>query len=326
MLANILVPTDGSVPSQQAAEFGVKLAKLSHGKVCALYVADIGRILSTGESIFPYDSAGPGSIDEAFIGLQSSSLKEGDIATEFVEELAKSSGVPCEKMVIKGYPASEILRVAEEKRMDLVVIGSIGRTGSTEFLLGGVAGRVVQNSIVPVLVVPGAACCQSKQPLSFALDNILTPTDGSEPSEMAAKFGVRIAKISNGKVSALYVVDTSKLVSLAGYTSSLDKNSSNAVKEASAKLRNFSLKEGEAAVQFIEEFAGDLDVPCRKIVVEGYPASEILRVAEDEGMDLIVMGNIGKTGSEDIYLGGVAGKVVRNSGVPVLVVPKGRSH
>lgn len=39
--------------------------------------------------------------------------------------------------------------------MDIIVMGSIGKTGSGDFLLGGVAGKVVMNSTVPVLVVPG---------------------------------------------------------------------------------------------------------------------------------------------------------------------------
>ncbi|MFB3765365.1 MAG: universal stress protein [Methanotrichaceae archaeon] len=324
MLDNILIPTDGSVPSERAAEFGVKLAKLSHGKVSALYVVDTGKTISLGDSIFPFENVSPTAIDEMFTGIQSSSQKEGEIATEFVERLAKSSGVPCKKMVVKGYPANEILKIAEENKIDLIVIGSIGRTGSTEFLLGGVAGRVVQNSIVPVLVVPGADYSHSRQPLNFALNSILTPTDGSEPSEQAAKFGVRLAKLSRGRVSALYVADTSKLMSLLG--SAPDKTGSSAINDASARLRSFSLKEGETAVQLIEEFAKDLDVPFEKMIIEGYPASEILRVAEENRMDLIAMGSIGKTGLEDIYLGGVAGKVVRNASVPVLVVPKDKSR
>jgi len=326
MLDNILIPTDGSLPSERAAEFGVKLAKLSHGKVCALHVADIGKTLPIGESIFPFDSIGPNATGGVFTSLQNISLKGGEIATQFVEELARSSDVPCEKMIIKGYPASEILRVAEEDKMDLIVIGRVGKTASEDILLGGVAGRVVQNSSVPVLVVPEADFRLSRQPHSFALNNILIPTDGSEPSERSAKFGVKFAKLSHGKISALYVVDTSKLISLSDSAFRPDKDSFNVINDASTKLRNFSIKEGESAVQFIEEFSGDLDVPYERMIVEGYPASEILRIAEEDKMDLIVMGSIGRTGSEDIYLGGVAGKVVRNSNVPVLVVPKGKSR
>jgi nucleotide-binding universal stress UspA family protein len=329
MLDNILIPTDGSVPSERAAEFGVRLAKLSHGKVHALYVADTSKILQFGGSVFPFNDVSPSTINEASIGLQSFARKEGEMATEFVEGLARDLGVPCERMVIEGYPASEILRVAKEDGMDLVVMGSIGRTGSEEVLLGGVAGRVVRNSAVPVLVVPGDSCYASSSAANLKsnnLNNILTPTDGSDHSERAAELGVRLAKLSHGKVHALYVADTSKLVSLLGSSLHMDDIDSNTAQEASSGLRGFALKEGEKATQLIDEFARDSGVPCERMVVEGYPASEILRVAKEDGMDLIVMGSIGRTGLGKVYLGGVAGKVVRNSVVPVLVVPANKSQ
>ncbi len=71
-----------------------------------------------------------------------------------IQELARNSGVPCEKLNIEGYPANEILRVAEDNKVDIIVMGSIGKTGLGDFLLGGVAGKVVMKSKVPVLVVP----------------------------------------------------------------------------------------------------------------------------------------------------------------------------
>ena len=50
------------------------------------------------------------------------------------------------------------------------------------------------------------------------------------------------------------------------------------------------------------------------------PASEILRIAEDDKIDVIVMDSIGKTGLEKFLMGSIAEKVVRNSKLPVLIV------
>jgi nucleotide-binding universal stress UspA family protein len=328
MLVNILIPTDGSAPAERAAELGIRLASLSHGKVYALYVADTSKILAFGGSVFPFDDMGPNTINEASIGLQGFARKEGEMATKFVEGLAREFGVPCERLVVEGYPASEILEAAKEDGVDLIVMGSIGRTGSEEVLLGGVAGRVVRSSAVSVLVVPGNSCYASKDSSKLKSDNlgnILIPIDGSEHSERAAELGVRLASLSHGKVHALYVADTSRLVSLMGSCLHMDDIDSNTAKEASTGLMNFALKEGETATELVDEIARDSGVPCERMVVKGYPASEILRVAQD-GMDLIVMGSIGMTGLGEAYLGGVAGKVVRNSIVPVLVVPGRKSN
>jgi len=154
MLENILITTDGSKPSEQAAEYGIELAKRIKGKVLALYVADTSKFTSGLSPTDPFLDLSPQVINDAFISLRSFALQEGEIATQMIQELARNSGVPCEKLNIEGYPANEILRVAEDNKVDIIVMGSIGKTGLGDFLLGGVAGKVVMKSKVPVLVVP----------------------------------------------------------------------------------------------------------------------------------------------------------------------------
>jgi len=155
MLENILITTDGSKPSEQAAEYGIELAKRLKGKVLALYVADTSKFTSGGGPIGPFVDLSPQAINDAFISLRCFATQEGEMATQMIQELARKSGVPCEKIIIEGYPANEILRVAEDNEIDIIVMGSIGKTGLGDFLLGGVAGKVVMKSRVPVLVVPG---------------------------------------------------------------------------------------------------------------------------------------------------------------------------
>ncbi len=146
MFEKILVATDGSECSNRAAEMGISLAKLSGSKVTALYVAQrksaaIGGL--TGDRI-----------DEVVTGMWRAVKEEGERATRQVEEMAGKSGVAVERLIVEGHPASEILRIAEEIPMDVIVMGAIGKTGLTKFLLGSVAEKVVRNSKVPVLIVP----------------------------------------------------------------------------------------------------------------------------------------------------------------------------
>jgi nucleotide-binding universal stress UspA family protein len=61
-------------------------------------------------------------------------------------------------------------------------------------------------------------------------------------------------------------------------------------------------------------------VSAAREIVEGYPSDTIIRIAEKENMNLIVVGYVGASGLERFLLGSVADKVVRNSKVPVLVV------
>jgi len=143
----IIIATDGSRHSEHAAEMGIGLARLSGGRVIALYVADTGRYLPTigdmGLSI-------PNGVMES---IRDEVLKFGRTAAGRVEEMARKARVQSESAVVEGYPAEEILEAAKNRSADLVVMGSMGKTGLDRFLLGSVAEKVVKNSRTPVLIV-----------------------------------------------------------------------------------------------------------------------------------------------------------------------------
>jgi len=146
MFENVLIATDGSKHSENAARVGVDMAKLAGGRVTALYVVDRSRILAPGDMSFNI-------ADEVIDGIRRGLMDEGETATQKIEDLARAAGLKFEKKIIEGNPADEILKASDG--MDAVVVGSIGRTGIDRFLLGSVAERVVRNSLVPVLVVHG---------------------------------------------------------------------------------------------------------------------------------------------------------------------------
>ena len=90
-------------------------------------------------------------------------------------------------------------------------------------------------------------------------------------------------------------------------------------------VAQLGLKEGKDAVAQVEIIADEMGVPYEGAVVEGNPGSEIMRFAEEKGVDIIVMGTVGRTGLDKFLLGSVAEKVVRGSRIPVLTIPRGRT-
>ncbi len=145
MLNKIMIATDGSDASRHAASMAISLAKQSAGKVIAVYVVDIQRLAHL-----------PGYT--TLHGLKKSlldvMLKEGEEAVVHIEDKSKDEGVSFEKVILKGNPSDELLRYTKELGADILVIGSIGRTGISKFLLGSVAEKVVRHAEVPVMVVP----------------------------------------------------------------------------------------------------------------------------------------------------------------------------
>jgi nucleotide-binding universal stress UspA family protein len=141
-------------------------------------------------------------------------------------------------------------------------------------------------------------------------EKILIATDGSKHSEKAAEMALEMARLTGGKVTALYVADVSN------YFAPVDM-SYNIADEVIGGMRNLVLKDAEAAVKRVEEMAKVAGVTFESNIIEGNPADDIMKFAEESKEDLIVMGGIGRTGLEKFLLGSVAEKVVRNSRVPV---------
>lgn len=139
--------------------------------------------------------------------------------------------------------------------------------------------------------------------------NILIPTDGSEIAEQAVEHGIKLARALDAKVYGLYVIDISAFAGIP----------TEAVWES---MRVLLEEEGKKALASVEELAKKLDVEHETIIREGIPAEEIVSVAKEKGVDLIVMGTAGRTGLDRFLLGSVAEKVVRTSSCPVMVVHK----
>jgi len=144
------------------------------------------------------------------------------------------------------------------------------------------------------------------------IKKILLATDGSETSMRAAKNAVSIGKKAGATVTAVYVVDVHRLAQLPGYA---------AMPGIKDNLMELMFKEGDEALEEIDDMARDAGVAYERVVAEGDPGEELLKICRNPGFDLIVLGTIGKSGLKRFLLGSVADKVVRHSHVPVLVVP-----
>ena len=141
-------------------------------------------------------------------------------------------------------------------------------------------------------------------------ERILVPTDGSEETRQAVDHAIDLASEHDATIHALYVVNSASF-------SSLPMESS---WESVAAMMN---EEGAAALDGVERIATDHDVPVERALKDGSPSREIVRYAEGEDCDLVVMGTHGRGGIDRLLLGSVAEKVVRSSSVPVLTVRVG---
>lgn len=142
----IMIATDGSEPAKKAANAAISIANLSNAKLYAVHVISMGFYSMT----LPTDE----QWEKAF---QERIATEGKEATAYVENAAKAVNLEVESVILRGSPAEGILGFAERNDIDLIVMGTLGRTGIKRFLLGSVAEKVVRHSSKTVLIVRGEA-------------------------------------------------------------------------------------------------------------------------------------------------------------------------
>jgi nucleotide-binding universal stress UspA family protein len=134
----ILIPTDGSEYTKEAIKKGLELAKVLDAEVTALYVVDQTSFIN-----FPMDST--------IVSVYSLLEKEGKDAVDFIKSEGAKLGLNVNVKIEEGSPPRKILETS--KQHDLIVMGTLGRTGVSKLLLGSVAEKVVRFAECPVLVV-----------------------------------------------------------------------------------------------------------------------------------------------------------------------------
>jgi nucleotide-binding universal stress UspA family protein len=139
-LERILVPTDFSEESKHAFGFATALAEEFDANITVLFVLEVAPFLSGMEG-------SPILVDPSV----SSDLARRKLKAFIQAEIPKTVHVT--PLLVKGNASSEIVRVAQENDIDLIVLSTRGHTVMQHLLLGSTAERVVRHAPCPVLVI-----------------------------------------------------------------------------------------------------------------------------------------------------------------------------
>lgn len=145
MFTNILIPTDGSEQSQRAVRAGVELAKIHKARITGIHVIPDYHLLIAYEGAF--DPVTEERIEEE-------ARARADSYLAFVRRTAEEAGVACDTVCeTSDHPYDAILKAADAKGCDLILMTSHGRKGLAAVLLGSETRKVLTHARVPVLVV-----------------------------------------------------------------------------------------------------------------------------------------------------------------------------
>jgi nucleotide-binding universal stress UspA family protein len=143
--------------------------------------------------------------------------------------------------------------------------------------------------------------------------NILIATDGSKLAEKAVSHGVSLAKLAGAKVTALIVEAPFNVFNV-------PESQIRQMPEAFAKHAEHVKQHATKVLSHVADVAKAAGVTCESIQLEhDQPYEAIIKTAEDNGCDLIVMASHGRSGISAVLLGSVTNKVLTHTKIPVLV-------
>lgn len=286
-LKNILFATDFSQPSEQALPVARAIARGYGSKVFAVHVLTPAAY----PPVPPETAAATAAAVEEYV--------EGEM--QRIE--SQLAGLPHETVIerdIAVWPA--LRRVIKDQSIDLLVLGTHGRTGAQKLLMGSVAEEIFRQSPVPVLTIGPRVRTSVHGGAQF--HRVLLATDFTPESLAAAPYAISLAQENQARLTLLYVVPL--------------EGGSHAEKGKVEPVAALLYRLGELV-------PADAELWCHPetILEYGNPAERILAAARERGADLIVIGVRGARG----HLGAAthleratAHKVVAGADCPVLTV------
>jgi nucleotide-binding universal stress UspA family protein len=141
MFTKIVVPVDGSEPSNEAVKLALRLASEGQAEVIFVHAVELHKIVAL---------AAPAPMDPSY--AIDAACAAGRELLDQMEEQAESAGVRVACELPEDEVISSVLEVARQRKADLIVVGSHGRSGIPRALLGSVAEGILRRSPIPVLV------------------------------------------------------------------------------------------------------------------------------------------------------------------------------
>jgi nucleotide-binding universal stress UspA family protein len=288
----ILCPVDFSEFSIRAYHYALSLAEHYRAKLVAQHIVELSR--------YPYAEyvATQGDYQEF-----SRALREGgeERLQEFMKKHTHDEVQP-ELAVHEGVAADSILSFAQERKMDLIVMGTHGRRGFDRLVLGSVTDRVMRTAPCPVLAI-------SKLPRDFSatgeerrrvhhLSRILFCTDFSEASERALNYAISATAEYDAELTLLHVLE--EVPSPA--------KTEEAIATATQQLDKLIPQEGRKTFKI------------KTAVRIGKPYMQIIQFVVEAQIDMVTMGVSGRGALDRAVFGSTTYRVMQLGPCPVLAV------
>lgn len=289
---NVVCGSDLSEASDEAVRQAGALAAESGARLTIVSAVTLSYGIGTD---FP--------IPPAFPVMDAEAIRK-QLTAELERQLARAAaGRSAQIEVVVDAPsaAAAIVRSADAKGADLVVVGSRGATGLRRLALGSVAEGVVRHASSSVLVARPSPSTR----------RVLVATDLSEPSLPAVTAANDEARRRKAKLTVLHCMDFPPTMMAMGFAPLVP---------APPEDPNSRVAQAKVAAAKVREAIARLGVDAEVVVDQGPPRAAIPNIAEQLPAELVVVGTRGRTGLKRLLLGSVCESVVRHAHCSVLAV------
>jgi nucleotide-binding universal stress UspA family protein len=281
-LENILFATDFSPAADAAAPFAIQIARSYGAKVYGVHVN-------------PFDNYAAVAPDAWAAMAEAAERQTKEHARRLDEQL---KGVEHEVVFGEGNIWEAISNLIKQHEIDLIVLGTRGRTGLGKTLLGSVAEQILRQASCPVLTVGPHVTLQPEK--AVKMREILYATDLAADFPAAAPYAISLAQESQAHLDLLYIIENQRTGEVV-----------QPAELAESKLRELR--------QLVPQEA-ELWCEPRYLVEQGIPAEKILEAADRQRADLIVLGAQPANWLATHLNAGTVHKVVSEAKCPVLTV------
>ena len=255
------------------------------------------------------------------LGAELTLVHAGSNRQEELDELAKSYSA--EARVVSGNPADVLVSQAEDVGADLLVVGSVGMSGARRFLLGNVPNKVSHHASTDLLIVK----TDKRDASGDGYQKILVGTDGSETATKAVEVAAGLAAALGIKPVVVCAYEPPSEEELDRARS--DPNDPVAQWKSGRtqrdtpdefKWRIAAASQAEDVLERAAARAAKAGAEAEVRSIKGSPAETLIRLAEDEGFDLVVVGNVGMAGAKRFKLGNVPHRISHHAPTDVLIL------
>jgi nucleotide-binding universal stress UspA family protein len=292
----ILLAADGSKDTRRAARDAAELSLKLDSELHVVYVVP--------EYPYVYASRGVARREEE------NTYRREDRKTldRCVEHIREVGGTVAGSHLGAGDAASEIVELAEELRVGLVVLGSRGRGRLRRALMGSVSTGVLRHAHCSVLIARGHE--DEREP---CLGKLLVAVDGSEEATAAAQAATEIARAADSEVHVAYAMQEERYRPRLG--PEMWEGWEEGFKRAKRSARSWVEQEAQ-------RMKGEGAIKVEPHLLIGRPDAAIVWLAEEMGADLVLVGSRGLGAMRRALIGSVSDSVVRHAHCPVMVLRK----